>query len=103
MSDREQAIKDVEEFCEDDIPFVETYADGGNSGDAYGLAVEFAVSQRERVIALERALREPITDEEWGVCDVPAMQKLDNLHRQFANEIFKARVSSLNRESEASK
>ena len=56
MSDREQAIDDVAKHlrCEIDAVIEACKEDE--------LAMEYAVSQRERVIALERALR-PFVDE----------------------------------------
>ena len=49
----------------------------------------------EREKAAKDALTTPITDEEWGICDVPAMAKLDALQRKFANAILKSRAEKL--------
>ena len=61
MSDREQAIDDVAKHlrCEIDAVIEACKEDE--------LAMEYAVSQRERVIALERALRKISTGGEFNI------------------------------------
>ena len=73
MSDREQAIDDVAKHlrCEIDAVIEACKEDE--------LAMKYAVAQRERVIALERAMREikevvhrrqlPITHQIWDIAD----------------------------------
>ena len=36
-------------------------------------------------------LEAPVSDEEWGECDVPALAEFDALHRKLANAITAAR------------
>ena len=56
MSDREQAVKDVADFTGEDVDQVRHAANGHSSEIRPEYA--YAVSQRERVIQLERALRD---------------------------------------------
>ena len=38
-------------------------------------------------------LSAPISDEEWGECDIPDFKDFDNLHRKLANGIIASRLA----------
>lgn len=53
--------------------------------------VASADEENEALRAKVAKLEAPISDEEWGECDVPALAEFDALHRKLANAITAAR------------
>ena len=84
MTDREQAVSDLTMAC-------------GNHRPERHVLIEYGVAQRERVIQLERALREPITPAEWSAaCPKDTLGKTIPWNGiGIANRILDARRAAL--------
>ena len=42
--------------------------------------------------AAAEAMGRPVSDDEWGVCNVPSFKEIDALHRKMADALIAARV-----------
>ena len=50
--------------------------------------------------AAAEAMGRPVSDDEWGVCNVPSFKEIDALHRKMADALIAARLDRGGKESE---